>query len=166
LCESSSETSAFQANFRTREFQAIEEANFITETQFNILTPTIRASNSEVWLSFNPKEKTDYIYKRFVLKDNDMSVVRKINYTDNPYAPITLIQEAENTKNLDIALYKHIYLGNCLDDSINKFFRNVDPSSHRLKEYKRIYIGFDVADDAYNSGPLPTPDLDTLNYIK
>jgi len=125
----------------------VEEANFITETQFNILTPTIRATNSEVWLSFNPKEKTDYIYKRFVLKDSDNTIVRKINYPDNPYAPITLIEEAENMKKLDIALYKHIYLGNCLDDSTNKFFKNLVSLSRRVKEYKRIYIGFDVADD-------------------
>jgi phage terminase large subunit len=50
-------------------------------------------------------------------------------------------------KSLDIALYKHIYLGHCLDDGTNKFFKNVNFSSHRIKEYKRIYIGFDVADD-------------------
>jgi len=124
----------------------IEEAQFITEEQFNVLIPTIRGKKSEIWISFNPKNKNDYIYKRFILNHNDSSIVRKINYTENPFAPKVLIDEANSLRELDETLYSHVYLGEILNDSNNKFFKNVIFLPHRLDSFERIYIGFDVSD--------------------
>jgi len=124
----------------------VEEAQFITEEQFNILVPTIRGGNSEIWLSFNPKNKNDYVYKRFVLGYDSSSIVKKINYTENPFAPQVLIDEANSLRELDETLYSHVYLGELLDDNSNRFFKNVILSPHRLNEFGRIYIGFDVSD--------------------
>ena len=43
-----------------------EEANNISSHSWGVLIPTIRADNSEIWISFNPELETDYTYKHFV----------------------------------------------------------------------------------------------------
>ena len=43
-----------------------EEAHSITERSWNILTPTIRKPNSEIWVSFNPELESDETFKRFI----------------------------------------------------------------------------------------------------
>ena len=45
----------------------VEEANNVTATSWDILIPTIRKENSEIWISFNPELPTDETYKRFVI---------------------------------------------------------------------------------------------------
>ena len=63
----------------------IEEAHNLTKEQWDILEPTIRKDGSQIWLIFNPKLVTDFVYKRFVLNPPPNTVVRKINYDENPF---------------------------------------------------------------------------------
>jgi len=44
-----------------------EEANNISGHSWGVLIPTIRADESEIWLSFNPELESDHTYKHFVL---------------------------------------------------------------------------------------------------
>jgi PBSX family phage terminase large subunit len=44
----------------------LEEAHNITEEQWEILNPTIRKENSQIWIIFNPRFASDFVYKRFV----------------------------------------------------------------------------------------------------
>ena len=58
----------------------IEEAHNLTKEQWAILEPTIRKQGSEIWVSFNPKLVTDFIYQRFIVNPPPNTRVRLINY--------------------------------------------------------------------------------------
>jgi len=143
----------------------IEEGSFITKNQFNILTPTIRAKNSEIWISFNPLNSNDFIFSSFIKNKKTDAIVRKINYTDNPYCPTVIIKEAEAMKKEDEKLYNHVYMGECLDDDTSRFFKNVSSSLCNIKEYGRILIGFDVADSGEDSSVITVETNGILIYI-
>uniref|UniRef100_A0A6M3LAU2 Putative terminase n=1 Tax=viral metagenome TaxID=1070528 RepID=A0A6M3LAU2_9ZZZZ len=63
----------------------VEEGQTITARSWNILLPTIRKENSEVWVSFNPELETDPTYDRFITHAPDDAIVQKINWRDNPW---------------------------------------------------------------------------------
>ena len=60
----------------------IEEAHNLTSDQWDILNPTIRKENSEIWIIFNPNHLSDFVFQRFVVKPPENTVVQKINYLD------------------------------------------------------------------------------------
>jgi len=73
-----------------------EEAQTISKTSWNVLIPTIRKDNSEIWVTFNPELETDDTYQRFVISPPDNAFVQKITWRDNPWFPQTLREEKEN----------------------------------------------------------------------
>ena len=68
----------------------VEEANNVTASSWDILIPTIRKENSEIWVTFNPELPTDETYKRFVISPPDNAIVQKVNWSDNPWFPEVL----------------------------------------------------------------------------
>ena len=44
----------------------VEEAQTTSKSSWDVLIPTIRKENSEIWVTFNPELDTDETYKRFV----------------------------------------------------------------------------------------------------
>lgn len=91
----------------------VEEAESVSEHSWNTLIPTVRAENSEIWVVFNPRDEKDATYQRFVVHPPENSRISFINYTDNPYCPTVMAEEAENCRRLDFDLYSHIWLGRC-----------------------------------------------------
>lgn len=89
----------------------IEEAHNLTKDQWDILEPTIRKAHSEVWLSFNPRLMTDFVYQRFVVNPPPSTRVRLINYTENPFLSDTMRAVIEARQEEDYDEYEHIYLG-------------------------------------------------------
>lgn len=63
----------------------VEEAQAVSKKSWDILTPTIRKSGSEIWISFNPELDSDETYVRFVTSPPKDSNVVKIGYKDNPW---------------------------------------------------------------------------------
>lgn len=89
----------------------IEEAHNLTAEQWKILKPTIRKEGSEIWVSFNPKLISDFVYQRFIVNPPKDTIVRLINYPENPFLSETARQDIEEMKNEDGEEYQHIYLG-------------------------------------------------------
>ena len=89
----------------------IEEAGLITKQQWDILMPTIRAEGSEIWTIFNPRHRNDFVFQRFVEHPHKDSIVRKINYDENPYLSQTMKRTIEEAKKEDYEEYEHVYLG-------------------------------------------------------
>jgi len=89
-----------------------EESQTISKRSWDILIPTIRKPNSEIWVSFNPDLDTDDTYQRFVVNPPEDSIVEKVNYADNPWFPNVLEQERLHSKanNPD---YENIWEGEC-----------------------------------------------------
>jgi len=92
----------------------VEEAHNVSKKSWDILVPTIRKENSEIWISFNPELDTDETYKRFVLSPPPNSCVREINYTDNPDFPQVLEMERQHCKATQPEEdYENIWEGKC-----------------------------------------------------
>lgn len=91
----------------------VEEAQAVSKKSWDILIPTIRKPDSEIWVSFNPDLDTDETYVRFVENQHEDAVVVKINYADNPWFPEVLEKERLHCKNTDPKGYENIWEGNC-----------------------------------------------------
>ena len=89
----------------------VEEAEKISHASWQILIPTIRTSGSEIWVSFNPNEKTDPTHKRFVLSKPDGAVVVEVNWRDNPWFPSELMREKDYLARVDMEAYMHVWEG-------------------------------------------------------
>ena len=91
----------------------VEEANKVTKTSWNILIPTIRKPNSEIWISFNPDLEIDYTYQKFVLDPPESAKVVFITWRDNPWFPEVLRDEMEDLKRKDYDAYMWVWEGSC-----------------------------------------------------
>ena len=90
----------------------VEEANTVSKSSWEILIPTIRKDDSEIWVSFNPELDTDETYTRFVLDPPPNSVVVKVGYQDNPWLNDVLRQEMETLKSKDYDSFLTVWEGN------------------------------------------------------
>jgi phage terminase large subunit len=91
----------------------IEEAQSVSERSFQILFPTIRKEDSEIWLTFNPELETDPVFNRFIINTPTDAKVVKINWSDNPWFTKELNAERLNDKNRDMEAYNTIWEGLC-----------------------------------------------------
>lgn len=89
----------------------VEEAEKVSQSSWEILIPTIRKADSEIWVSFNTKHPTDATYRRFVFDPPPDSIVRKVSYYDNPYFPEVLERERLDMLRRDPEAYRHIWEG-------------------------------------------------------
>lgn len=100
----------------------VEEAENVSQTSWDILEPTIRAANSELWCSFNPNKETDPTWKNWVepyysqmvdgIFENDEMLIIECNYTDNPWFYDTpLPASMERMKLTDYDRYLWIWAG-------------------------------------------------------
>ena len=91
----------------------VEEGQTVSKRSWDILIPTIRAPNSEIWVSFNPDLESDDTYQRFVKNRPPRSIVVKMNYTDNPWFPRELEEERAYCERTSPDDYPNIWLGQC-----------------------------------------------------
>lgn len=89
----------------------VEEAQSVSPNSWNVLIPTIRKADSEIWVSFNPELPTDETWKRFVLNPPENAVVQKINWSDNPWFPEVLDMERRTLQARDIEAYNNVWEG-------------------------------------------------------
>jgi phage terminase large subunit len=91
----------------------VEEAQTTSKSSWETLIPTIRKEGSEIWVTFNPELDTDETYKRFVLKPPPGAIVKKLNWSDNPWFPEVLRAEKDLLKARDEDAYLNIWEGHC-----------------------------------------------------
>jgi len=89
----------------------VEEAQSVSPNSWNVLVPTIRKADSEIWISFNPELPTDETWKRFVLNPPENSVIQKVNWSDNPYFPEVLDLERRALQGRDMEAYNNVWEG-------------------------------------------------------
>ena len=100
-------------SFEGADIAWVEEAHSVTKSSWEILIPTIRKENSEIWVSFNPEEEDDETYKRFVLNPSSSAIVMKINWRDNPWFPEVLRKEKDELYLRDPDAHLHVWEGHC-----------------------------------------------------
>lgn len=90
----------------------VEEAQSLSHRSVGLLTPTIRADNSELWFSWNPERATDAI-DMLLRGDNTPTGAKVIqaNYSDNPWLPEVLKQEIADCLKNTPEKYPHVWGG-------------------------------------------------------
>lgn len=146
----------------------IEEAHNLTEEQWKILEPTIRKAGSQVWVIMNPRLATDFAYKRFIKNPPPDSVVRLINYDENPFLSPTMLRIIEAAKAEDYEEFQHTYLGVPKDDDtsviIKRSWIQSAIDAHKRVEPESgswdggITVGYDVADDGDDKNATTSMD--------
>jgi phage terminase large subunit len=103
----------------------VEEAHSVSKDSLNMLIPTIRKPNSELWFSWNPRFATDPVDEMFRGQHLPPdALVREISWRDNPWFPDVLRQEMEWDRRRDIEKYSHIWGGGYRKNSAAQVFTN------------------------------------------
>jgi len=89
----------------------VEEADKVSQNSWDVLIPTIRKPDSKFIISFNPTHEDDPVYQMFVVNKQPRSIVRKVNYNDNPHFPAVLMAELEHLRETDYERYLHVWEG-------------------------------------------------------
>lgn len=103
----------------------VEEAQSLSERSLTLLRPTIRKEGSEIWFSWNPREKTDPVdalLRGPVLPPD--SIVVGSTYADNPWFPDVLRTEMEWDRTRDQDKFAHVWLGGYEQHSNARVFKN------------------------------------------
>lgn len=83
----------------------IEEAQSLSVRSLTMLRPTIRATGSQIWASWNPRRKVDAIDDFLRTNKPDNAIVIQANWRDNPWFP----SELEDERQLDLSRYPERY---------------------------------------------------------
>lgn len=102
----------------------IEEAQTISQESLDILIPTIREPDSEIWMTMNPRLESDPVYRLFIANEHPDAFLFKVNYTENVHFPQVLEAERRLMLERDPALYKHVWEGECLTHTDAQIFKD------------------------------------------
>lgn len=83
----------------------IEEAQGLSARSLSLLRPTIRAANSEIWASWNPRRKSDAVDEFLRQKAPPDAIVVRANWRDNPW----FTEALERERRIDFELYPERY---------------------------------------------------------
>jgi phage terminase large subunit len=89
----------------------IEEAQVLSHRSLTLLRPTIRAKDSQIWASWNPRRKGDAVDEFFRAKRPVGAVAVEANWRDNPWFPDVLESERRSDMAMFPERYEHIWEG-------------------------------------------------------
>ncbi len=130
----------------------VEEAEKCSGESWEVLDPTIRQPNSEIWISFNPKDEKSATFQRFVVKKPPECLHAHLTYRENPWFPEVLRRQMEYCKINDYEKYLWIWEGQPQKYGQAVIFKN----KLRVEEFDTpedaiFYFGAD-----WGYGPDPT----------
>lgn len=136
-----------------------EEAQSLSESSLEILTPTVRKPGSQIIYTYNRLEEEDPVHKRLVIEGRPNTLIINVNYDIAlKYGMMSpeLQREMEDDKERRPDLYKHKWLGEPLElieSRIYKEWEEIDdvPKGARLE---RRYLDFGYTNDEAAIGEI------------
>jgi phage terminase large subunit len=89
----------------------VDEAEPVTEEAWQILIPTLREEDSELWVTWNPKRKMASVEARFRQSKDPLVKTVEMNWRDNPWFPQKLDRERLRDLEERPDFYPHIWEG-------------------------------------------------------
>ncbi|WP_278976739.1 PBSX family phage terminase large subunit [Oligella urethralis] len=90
----------------------VDEAENVSEIAWQKLAPTVRAEDSEIWITWNPEKDGSPTDERYRKHPPSNSKIVELNYSDNPWFPRVLDQERlDDMERLDDQTYAWIWEG-------------------------------------------------------
>lgn len=93
----------------------VDEAEPLSETVWQKLIPTVRAEDSEIWVSWNPESRLSATHLRFRENPPANARIIALNWRDNPWFPPVLEQERLADYAARPEIYAHIWEGDFAD---------------------------------------------------
>lgn len=88
-----------------------DEAEPITDKAWDIVIPTLRQEDSELWVTWNPARKSSATDRRFRQTKDPRFKVAEMNWRDNPRFPKILERQRLRWLEVDPDSYEHIWEG-------------------------------------------------------
>lgn len=122
-----------------------EEAQRASKQSLDLLIPTIRKPKSELIFTWNPEYADNPIEQLLRGKNTPPdSVVKKVNWQDNPYFPEVLDLERRYLLETDPVAYDHVWEGGYIKIGDSVIFRNrTTVSTFDTPLGTRLYYGAD-----------------------
>jgi phage terminase large subunit len=118
-------TASAVRSFEGVRYAWVDESQDVSQASLDTLLPTIREGETELWFSWNPKLPKNPVDKMFRGGEPPPgSIVREINYPDNPFFPDSLRRLMEWDRARDPDKYQHIWLGGYERNSEARVFKN------------------------------------------
>lgn len=122
----------------------VEEAQRLSQRSLDLLRPTLRKADSELWFSWNPEHATDPVDQLLRSEDTPPdSVVVGVSHEDNPWFPDVLREELEWDRSRDPEKYAHVWGGGYIHHSEAQVFRNWRVVDFETPEDACFYLGGD-----------------------
>lgn len=100
----------------------VDEAQTLSKRTIDVVVPTIRKPNSVIWFTMNRFVRNDPAYEFCMSRNNCLHV--HIDYFDNPFCTKELTEEAELCKQLNDKDYRHIWLGEPMEQADDYLFNS------------------------------------------
>jgi phage terminase large subunit len=88
-----------------------DEAEPITDSAWDIVLPTLREEDSELWVTWNPARKSSATDRRFRQTEDPRFKVVEMNWRDNPWFPAILERQRQRWMKNDPDSYEHVWEG-------------------------------------------------------
>ena len=128
----------------------VEEAQTLSEKSLELLRPTIRAPGSQMYFSWNPRNRLDAVDK--FLRGDDVpenAAVVQVNYDSNPWFPKELEAERLLDHRMRPDRYSHIWQGDYEPQAVGSIWTMRDINEGRQSEIpndlSRILVAVDPA---------------------
>jgi phage terminase large subunit len=121
----------------------VEEAQSLSQRSLDLLRPTIRSVDSELWFSWNPDKESDPVDQFLRVSPPPNAIVVQANHTDNPWFPEILKQEMEWDKRRDYDKYAHVWLGEYANATEGRVFKHWRVDDFDTPTNAQFYHGAD-----------------------
>lgn len=122
----------------------VEEAQSLSRRSLDLLRPTIRKPNSELWFSWNPKNASDPVDNLFRGGSPPPRTISvEANWHDNPWFESDQRADMEYDRKRDPDKYAHVWGGGYLLRSEANVFRNWQIDTLEIPSDARPYFGAD-----------------------
>ncbi len=127
----------------------VEEAQTMTTRSLEMLRPTIRKEDSELWFAWNPRHQSDPVDALLRgIEPPPNAIVVEANYRDNPFFPDVLEEERAYDERTNPARYGHIWDGDYEPAAVGAIFNRQNIHDNRRTEAPklgRIVVAIDPA---------------------
>lgn len=100
----------------------VDEAQTLSKRTIDVVVPTIRKPKSVIWFSMNRFVRNDPVYEFCLQRPNCLHV--HIDYFENPFCTQELIDEANICKQANEKDYRHIWLGEPMEQASDYLFNS------------------------------------------
>jgi phage terminase large subunit len=100
----------------------IDEAEPVSEKAYEVLIPTLRDEQSELWVTWNPERKNSPTNLRFRDSKDPLTKVTELNYKDNPWFPQILERARNRDRSERPDSYSHIWEGDYLSTMTGSYY--------------------------------------------